>query len=168
MSHLTIVDTHDTVRSLKDKLKNASDEAFKTRVKAILLAKQNKKRYEIVESLMVDPSSVSLWVKKYNNKGIEALKSNKGGRPEGNPVWDSEIFTKLAKEIDKGGYWSIPRMQEWITKHYKVNIPEQTVWYRMDKLGYSYKGARPHPVKGDKEKQESFKKGVSFRSWRRV
>lgn len=95
------------------------------------------------------------------------LISNKGGRPEGNPKWDTAIFDALVKEIDtKKGYWSIPRMQQWIREHHKKEIPEQTVWYRMDKLNYSYKSARPHPVQGNKEKQEAFKKGVSFRSSR--
>ena len=50
-------------------------------------------------------------------------------------------------------------MQEWIKEQYQKDIPEQTVWYRMDKLNYSYKGARPHPVQGDRERQETFKKG---------
>ena len=97
--------------------------------------------------------------------GFSALASNKGGRPEGNPKWDAEIFEALAKKIDKGGYWSIPRMQEWINKHRQKDIPEQTVWYRMDQLNYSYKGARPHPAQGNKEKQDSFKKGGLRHSW---
>ena len=93
--------------------------------------------------------------------------SNKGGRPEGNPKWDSALFEDLANVIDKGGYWSIPKMQAWISEHHKKDIPEQTVWYRMNQLDYSYKGARPHPVQGDKDKQEVFKKGVLSRSWSR-
>ena len=76
-------------------------------------------------------------------------------------------FEELCKEIDKGGYWSIPKMQEWIEKHHHKAIPEQTVWYRMDQLSYSYKGARPHPVQGNKDKQEAFKKGALLPSWSR-
>lgn len=53
-------------------------------------------------------------------------------------------------------------MQEWIQKHHKVAILEQTVWYHMDKQGYSYKSDRPHPAKGDKEKQEVFKKRTHY------
>ncbi len=164
MAHLTVRD-HDTVAELREKLRKAADEAYKTRVKAILLAKKGKKRYEIVEQLTVDAKSVTTWLARYNNAGTPALVSNRGGRPEGNPKWDARHFELLAKEIDQGGYWSIPRMQEWLTKHCSVTIPEQTVWYRMDQLKYSYKGARPHPVQGSSEKQERFKKRDSFRSW---
>lgn len=58
---------------------------------------------------------------------MDALAMSKGGRPEGNPRWDISIFEKLIKEINKGGYWSIPLMQEWIKTNHKKEIPEQTV-----------------------------------------
>ena len=138
-----IVVAHDTEAELHRKLRHARDEAFKNRVKAIILALQGKKRYEICSQLAADEKSVTSWVHRYNNRGTPALVSN------------------------KGGYWSIPKMQAWISEHHKKDIPEQTVWYRMNQLDYSYKGARPHPVQGDKDKQEVFKKGVLSRSWSR-
>lgn len=166
MAHLTIKD-RDTVEKLREKIRKASDEAYKTRLKAILLVKRGKKRYEIVEQLTVDAKSVTTWLARYNESGASALVSNKGGRSEGNPRWDAALFETLAREIDKGGYWSVPRMQEWISKHHQKKIPEQTVWYRMNQLDYSYKGARPHPVQGNKERQEAFKKGALLHSWSR-
>lgn len=164
MAKLQVV-AHDTLPELREKLRHAHDEAFKNRVKAILLALQGSKRFEICEKFSVDEKSVSTWVRRYNEQGTSGLISNKGGRPEGNPKWDKAPFEKLTKEIDHGGYWSIPIMQEWLIKNCNVNIPEQTVWYRMDQLGYSYKGARPHPVQGNKDQQEAFKKGGSLHSW---
>ena len=67
---------------------------------------------------------------------------------------------ELVKEIAKQDkYWSIPIMQEWIQNHYKKAVPEQTVWYRMNKMNrMSYKSSRPHPYLGDKAKQDNFKK----------
>jgi transposase len=166
MSHLIVV-AHDTEAELRKKLSHAHDEAFKNRMKAVLLALQGKKRYEIVTQLTVDAKSITTWLKRYNEHGTSALISKYGGRPKGNPKWDTTLFDALAKEIDKGGYWSIPRMQEWLREHHQKDIPEQTVWYRMDQLNYSYKSARPHPVQGSRETQEVFKKGGSSRSWSR-
>ena len=148
-------------------MRHVHDEAYKTRLKAVLLALKGKKRFEIVALLTVDASSVTTWLQRYNKSGTPALVSNKGGRPEGNPKWDKYLFDDLAKEIDKGGYWSIPRMQEWLKKEKKQDIPEQTVWYRMDQLNYSYKSARPSPIGGSPEKREVFKKRASPRSWSR-
>ena len=155
----------DSVRTLKRALKASSDADQKTRIRAIISIKEGATKTATAQQLVVSRTSVVSWVASYNSGGTGALTTNKGGRPEGNPKWDASIFTELVKEIDKGGYWSIPIMQDWIAKHHKVNIPEQTVWYRMDQLNYSYKSARPHPAQGNKEKQERFKKRASYHIW---
>lgn len=167
MANRIQVAAHDTVEALKEKMKSSSDEAYKQRLKIIIAGKGNASRSDIAERLMISTRSISVWIGRYNKGGLTALCVNKGGRPGGNPRWDGELFEDLAQEIDKGGYWSVPRMQEWLKKHKQKDIPEQTVWYRMDQLKYSYKSSRPHPVQGSKEKQDVFKKGASYRSWSR-
>lgn len=163
---LTVI-AHDPLPTLRAKLKDIRDIAHKTRLKAIIKAREGKKRAEIAQELIVSERSISTWIGAYNTGGMAALETKPSGRKSGPQRWKTAIFDNLAKEIDKGGYWSIPRMQEWLSKHCSVNIPEQTVWYRMDQLNYSYKPARPHPIKGNKERQEVFKKGGSFHSWSR-
>lgn len=162
-----VLKLHDSIPSMEQAIKKSRDVAFKTRLKAILLRMQGKTPQEIAESLVVTDRSITGWIIRYNKEGVAGLITKPPGRPKGNPKWDGDIFHDLTKEIDKGGYWSIPRMREWLIANKKKDIPEQTVWYRMDQLGYSYKGARPHPVQSNKEKQEAFKKGASLRSWSR-
>lgn len=157
----------DSIVHLEKEIKKTRDSALKVRIKAILLRKQGKTPQEAAERLLITDRSVTGWILRYNKEGLAGLITKPSGRPEGNPVWDVSIFDALAKEIDKGGYWSIPIMQKWISKHHQKDIPEQTVWYRMDQLDYSYKGARPHPTQGNKEKQEGFKKGGLLHSWSR-
>lgn len=153
---------YHTLGELQKFCKNSKDEAQKTRLRAIINIKKGKTRPEIIELFNVNRDTVTNWVKTYNTKGVDGLKTNLGGRPEGNPKWDTNIFKKLGEEIDeKKGYWSIPKMQRWILKEKKENIPEQTVWYHMHHLeDYTYKSARPHPMKGNKAEQEDFKKTV--------
>lgn len=167
MKHHIPLAPRDTVEQLARTLKNARDPILTMRLRAIVLRKHGKDPQEIAASLLVSDRSVRNWVLLYNTGGITALAPKPKGRAEGNPKWNAALFEDLAKEIDKGGYWSIPRMQEWLKKHHKKDIPEQTVWYRMDQLQYSYKSARPHPVQGNKERQEAFKKGALLRSWSR-
>lgn len=157
----------DSVPDLKRALKESADAEQKNRIKAIINIKEGATKLATAKRFVVSRTSVVSWVTAYNEGGVEALMMSKGGRPEGNPKWDTALFDDLSKEIDKGGYWSVPRMREWIKEKYKKDIPEQTVWYHMDQLNYSYKGARPHPMQGDKEKQNAFKKGGSLRSWSR-
>jgi transposase len=149
-----------TSEKLQSLLKQNKDELMKTRIKILLLVKKDLSRIEIAERLSVNLDTITDVVKRYNQNGLESLKTNKGGRPNGNPVWDNKIFDKLIVEIDKQDkYWSIPKMQEWIVENFQVNIPEQTVWYRMNKMNnFSYKSSRPHPYLGNKEKQDVFKK----------
>lgn len=160
-----VIVAHDTAAALTLAIKKTSDAAYKTRLKAILKAKKGAKRATIATELVITERSVSLWLSAYNKGGVHALMTKQPGRRAGPQKWRADIFETLAKAIDKGGYWSVPRMQEWLKEHHHKDIPEQTVWYRMDQLNYSYKSARPHPVQGNKEKQDAFKKGASYRSW---
>jgi len=164
MKHvLTSSHTLDELIEAKNK---SSDQGQKLKLRAIINIKKGKLVKQVSEEFLISRQSLSFWQRIYNEKGIDGLLTNKGGRKEGNPKWDTTIFDNLGKTIKtKGGYWSIPKMQEWIKETYMKNIPEQTVWYHLDRLGFSYKSSRTHPYKGDKERQESFKKGALQKSW---
>jgi transposase len=153
------VSRHDTIAKLKEAIKESRDEEQKTRIRAIISIKKGKTKASIAQDLVVNRKTVRYWVSEYNRGGTKALVMSKGGRPNGNPVWDTPLFDELTREIDAGGqYWSIPLMQEWIREKHAKDIPESTIWYHLKRLKYSYKSARPHPYKGDKEAQEVFKK----------
>jgi transposase len=157
---------HHTLAELI-KIKNkSSDDGQKLRLRAMINMKKGKLIKQVAEDLVVSRKSVGTWRATYNEKGVSGLLSNKGGRSEGNPKWDSKIFEHLGKHIKTaGGYWSVPKMQDWIEEVFKKTIPLQTIWYHLIILGFSHKSARPHPYKGDKERQESFKKGAFQKQW---
>jgi transposase len=151
---------HESVKKLRQKLAQADDAEQKTRIRAIINIKGGDGRLNIAERFVISPTTLIHWVRMYNAGGTKALHFSKGGRLEGNPMWDTSIFDTLAEEIDKGGrYWSVPLMQEWIKEHHKEEVPQGTIWYHVRDLKYSYKSARPHPYQGDKKAQKSFKKG---------
>jgi transposase len=162
-----LVVAHDSVGALRERITHIHDEGHRKRIRAIIRLKEGSLHKEVASALGASRTSVCSWITKYNDGGWKALAPNKGGRPLGNPKWGKDVFDDLAKEIDKGGYWSIPRMQEWLKREKKKDIPEQTVWYRMDQLKYSYKSSRPSPIGGEKEKREAFKKRDLPRSWSR-
>ena len=160
---LQVQDDGITVIQLQAIIKKSTDEGQKTRLRVILGIKMGRLRQEVALSLNLNIDTITDTVRRYNERGVDGLKTNKGGRPEGNPKWDRSIFDDLVKEIDgQKRYWSIPLMVEWIKKHKKKDIPYNTVWYHIQNLNYSYKSARPHPYLGNKEKQESFKKRASL------
>jgi transposase len=153
---------HHTIDTLQKMCKESHDEVYKTRLRVIIAIQKGRSRSEIVEMFTISRDTVTNWVKAYNEKSALGLQVNLGGRKEGNPKWDTDIFKTLGVEItEKKGYWSVPKMKKWITKEKKVDIPEQTIWYHMHTLeNYTYKSSRPHPMLGNKEIQTSFKKTV--------
>lgn len=151
-----------TISRLLKILKNIKEPLERNRIKVLIELKKGKSKKELSKIFKMERGTIIDWVKAYNKEGIKGLKTNLGGRPEGNPVWSDKIFEKLIIEIDKQDqYWSIPIMQNWIEKNCKKSIPEQTVWYRMNKMNnFSHKSSRPTPYLGDEKKQAFFKKKV--------
>ena len=164
MAHPLILCADDSIADLRQTLKKSDDEKQKTRIRAIISIKEGTTHTETARRFVVHRDTVTNWIRAYNKGGAAALSMSVGGRHEGNPTWDPAIFAALVKEIDNGGYWSVPLMVAWIKTHEKKDIPENTVWYHVRGLNYSYKSARPHPAQGNREKQEAFKKGAWLQS----
>ena len=123
----------------------------------MLLRKEGKSTKEIQESLLVSREFIARWIRRYNEKGLEALKyRHTGGRRE---VWSIKYFKELFEELNKGeGVWTIKKMKKFIEDIHKVKIPEESIRRRLHKYRYSWKTSRPSPYKGDKKEQEEFKK----------
>ena len=156
---------HETEQELKESIRYAQDGRYQLRLRTILLAKQGKRPKDIQEELLISPPTYSEWVHKYNSGGKDNLKRHGSGRTEGNPKWDAKIFEELFEKLDlMKEHWSIIKMQKWIKEQHDVDIPYSTIEYRLHKANYSWKTNRPSPYKGDKNKQEEFKKTAS-RKW---
>ena len=148
-----------TIAQLQSAVKTSKDESQKTRLRALIQLKKGHTRTATAKEFVIDRKTLLFWIKTYNKEGVRALIMSKGGRPEGNPIWDKKIFNDLLKEVEKSKKcWSMPLMQEWIRKHKKKEIPESTIWYHLQLSGFTYTSLRPHPHKGDKKAQKAFKK----------
>lgn len=153
--------THHTVDELKAAVKTSTDPGQKNRLRAIIKLKQGDTRTTVARDFVVRNNTITDWVSRYNDGGIPALKMSQGGRPEGNPTWDTDIFEALVSEVSTNDkYWSAPLMQDWIQQQYGKEVPESTIYYHLKIHNLSYKSARPSPYKGNKETQEAFKKGA--------
>jgi len=156
---------HHTNEELERELKFTKDGRYRLRIQAILLAQEGFKSHEIVKQLKIGKDTFFKWKRWYNERGLKGIKEvSKGGRAEGNPIWDKNIFEDLYRELDAmEEYWSIPKMQEWIIEKHNVKIPKSTIEHRLKVNGYSFKSSRPNPYKGDKEEQDEFKKKPCWR-----
>jgi transposase len=159
---ITINKQH-TEQELEKEIKHTRDGKYRLRIQVILQAMQKKSSIEIHKNLLVNKDTIFRWVRWYNEKGLQGIKEvSKGGRKEGNPIWDNNIFDALCDKLDlMEEYWSIPKMQSWIEENYGVKIPLSTIHHRLGVNGYSFKSSRPNPYKGDPNLQAAFKKTVS-------
>lgn len=159
---ITIVRQH-TEKELEHELKVTKDGRYRLRLHVILLVMQKCTSDQIRSKLLVSKPALFKWVRWYNEKGLEGIREvSKGGRKEGNPIWDDSIFQALFKKLDAmEEFWSSPKMSIWIEETYKVKIPERTIRSRLKSNNYSFKSSRPNPYKGDPNLQAAFKKTVS-------
>lgn len=110
---------------LQKAIKTSKDEGQKTRLRALIKLKKGYTRTATAKEFVVDRKTLLFWIKECNKEGVKALIMSKGGRPEGNPIWNKKIFNDLLKEVKKSKKcWSVPLMREWIRKHKKKRYPK--------------------------------------------
>jgi len=148
---------HNSIEELRRELRYAKDGRYSLRLQCIILKKEGRKPKEIQEILLISRVTYGKWIRQYNEEGLDGLRSKKPtGRKE---KWDNNLFKELFEELDKNkGFWTIKKMQKFIEEKHNVKIPEESIRRRLHKYGYSWKTSRPSPYKGDKGKQEEFKK----------
>ena len=67
---------HNTIEELKKEIRKTKDGRYLLRVQCILLRKEGMKPGEI-EELLISRNTYSKWIKRYNEKGLEGLKTKK-------------------------------------------------------------------------------------------
>ena len=160
MAKKILLESHNSNEELTRELKNTRDGRYRLRVHAISLYQEGMRTTQIIKLLLINRVTFYQWIRRYNKDGLRGLKNvSLGGRGEGNPKWDDNIFTALFKKLDlMEEFYSVPKMQAWIKETYDVDIPQNTIHHRLYKAGYTFKSSRPNPYKGDPNLQASFKK----------
>ena len=153
------IKNHNTEIEIIEEIKITKDGRYRLKLNVILEIKKGKKAKEIQSNFLISQTTYYRWLKKYNKGGVELLKTNLGGRAEGNPKYENKIFKELFLKLDEmEEWWSVLKMVEFVKERHNVDVLPETMRVRVKKAGYSWKSNRPSPYKGDKDKQESFKK----------
>ena len=98
MKRLEVKEYH-TIEELRREIRRTKDGRYSLRIQSIILRKEGKSTKEIQESLLVSRDFIARWIRRYNEKGLEALKyRHTGGKRE---VWSIKYFKELFEELDK-------------------------------------------------------------------
>jgi len=124
-----------TIEELKREIRETKDGRYSLRLRCVLLRKEGKSTKEIQDSLLVSRDFIARWIRRYNEKGLEALKyRHTGGKRE---VWSIKYFKELFEELDKNkGVWTIAKMQEFIERIHNVKIPRESIRRKLHKYKY--------------------------------
>lgn len=133
------------VDAVRRTIKNTTDGTYRLRLMIVekLLSEPELSLQSVAQALIVNRETVTKCLQLFNQGGLDLLRPKKAGRKEGNPKYDSGIFAELVGVLERSGkVWSVYQMQDYIRKHYGVEVPESTIYYRIAKLGYARRSGK--------------------------
>ncbi len=161
---LTVTRMDYTAAELRVAASKSSNAAQVRRLLAIALVLDGGARTEAAEQTGMDRQTLRDWVLRYNDAGIDGLKSRSS--PGRIPLLTDEQKAELKAlvidgpdpERDKVVRWRCADLREEIARRFSVEVHESTVGKWLRQLGLTRLQPRPFHPKKDAAAQETFKK----------
>jgi transposase len=142
----------------------SKDGAQVRRLLAIALTLEGCSRSEAAELSGMDRQTLRDWVHRYNDEGIEGLRSRRA--PGRAPALTEDQKTELKALVIKGPdptmhkvvRWRCVDLREEVARRFAVEVHESTVGKWLHQLGLTRLQPRPFHPKKDAQVQEAFKK----------
>ena len=150
--------------------KGSPEELERRRFRAIELLRKGHAQKKVAKMLGVSESSVSIWKKTFEQKGLDGLKA----RPHPGPkkkLGDRER-KKLGKMLLKGprsqGYatelWTLKRVAQLIRRKFGVQYDESGVWHVLRSMGWTCQKPERRARERDEARIETWRK----KDWPRI
>lgn len=153
-----------TATDLRELAAKCRDGARVRRMLAMAMVLEGRSRTEAAESNGMDRQTLRDWVHRYNESGVEGLKSRCSPGPT--PLLNAEQMAELRELVIKGPdpeehevvRWRCIDLREEVARRYQVTAHESTVGKWLRGLGLTRLQPRPfHPQK-DATAEAAFKK----------
>jgi transposase len=161
---LEITRTDYTAEELRALGARCSDGAQVRRILAIALVLEGRGRLVAASLNGMDRQTLRDWVHRYNDGGIEALKSRRspGRAPALTPLQKAELLDLVLAgpdpEIHGVVRWRCVDLQAEVARRFDVKVHENTIARWLHELGLTRLQPRPYHPKKDAEAEEAFKK----------
>ncbi|MEX2752607.1 MAG: helix-turn-helix domain-containing protein [Candidatus Freyarchaeota archaeon] len=155
-----VVTRNVSFEELEKRYKEEKNPRVKLRILMVWRVKEGVTTIELGRELHVHHSTISSWVKRFNEQGFDGLRDRpKSGRP---PKISHEEFQEvLEKNPRDEGYpleaWSVKILQVHLKKR-SVNYNLSYLYEKIKKHGYCLITPRPQHHKADPEAAKEFKK----------
>jgi transposase len=161
---LAVTRTDHTAADLRLLAGKSSDGAQVRRLLALALVLEGCSRTEAAEQSGMERQTLRDWVHRYNDDGVEGLKSR--GSPGRTPFLSDDQKAELRALVLKGPDPEIHQVVRWrcldlrkeIARRFSVTVHESTVGKWLHQLELTPLQPRPFHPKSDAVAQEAFKK----------
>lgn len=152
----------ELVKKAENELEKLKSGKLAIRLKAIIAASKSPMA-NVTEVLQFDKTTIFRWINNFKNGGIERLKDKPKGHKASklnennlNEIrkWINESRTKNGTKI----LWTLKKLCYHINKEWNIQISTSSLWKHLNKMKIVLRRPRPIHHKGDKNKQNEFKK----------
>ena len=164
MKKLEINNAKEQSVVIRNEISRSGESRYDHRIHGILLVNEGMSCYEAGRILGEDSRTMERWVRKFNEKGFNALREGKrsGRAPKLTPQQMAEINTDLRKNPVEFGYeqnlWDGKLLMHHISEKFHTEIGVRSCQLIFHRLEFRRRKPRPVISKGDSEKQDAFKK----------
>jgi transposase len=139
---------------LKSLHRSVGDKRIADRIKAIILFSDGYSKSEIEKILLIERRSIGKYIKRYVEKGIDALLvlNYRGSAPK----LSQEEMRLLRKELNDNLYCTAAEVCDFVKKRFKKSYKPESMVKLLNRIGFSYKKTKRRPSKADRKAQESF------------
>lgn len=158
-STISIIETLD---ELQERRRKEKDHRIKVRIYGLILIKEQRfaRQQELAEYLGVDLSTLSRWIRKYKESGLDAVLKIESGGARRNSV--SPSLHEALKERVKSPtnpFRSYKEAVQWVKDEHRIELEYNTLrTYLMRHFKTKIKAPRKSHYKKDDQAEEAFKK----------
>jgi len=156
------VKQHLTLRAIQKRFRQCRDALEKIHWQAILLRMQGRSTKEVAEICGYNPDWVRRMVRRYNEKGPDALRDGRRQNGKRRMMSDAQVEELRAAVLNEtppgGGLWTGPKVAQWMTQKLGRQVSPQRAWDYLQHMRMSKQTPRPRHARANAKAQTKFKK----------
>lgn len=153
---------HLSVEELASRYRACSHAGERSRWQILWLLSSGHTSQEVSDVTGYSLHWIRALARRYNQYGPESMsdgrRQNRGQPPLLNDEQQAYLLQALEGPAPGGGYWSGPKVAQWISQLFARPIAPQRGWDYLQGLGYRLKVLRPQNMNADWTEQERWKK----------
>jgi len=156
------VEVKESIEELKERYRKSKCKVESRRIQVVMWLGEGKSRKEVIELSGYNRVEVVKIIKRYNEGGIKELRDKRQeGKGAERLISDEEmlLFAQVVRrDYEEGILWNGKKVVGWVKEELGKELYVSRGYEMLGAIGFSVQRVRPRHVKGDKEKQEGFKK----------